>query len=246
MTHPGRTTEGAAVTKPAPVAVALDAPDLETAARWAALVTPHVSTVKVGLELYLRYGPQVVATVRGASRVSVFLDLKLHDIPATVAGAARAVARLRPDVLTVHAAGGADMVRAAVESAPDTMVAAVTVLTSLGDGDLHRVGLAGPVHDAVRRLAALSVAAGAQGLVCSPHEVAAVRTEVGPDVTLITPGVRPAGSAANDQARFATPEEAIQAGADLLVIGRPITGAPDPGAAAAAIAASLRRAGATQ
>ena len=103
------------MSKPAPVAVALDAPDLETAARWAALVTPHVSTVKVGLELYLRYGPQVVATVRGASRVSVFLDLKLHDIPATVAGAARAVARLRPDVLTVHAAGGADVIRAAVE-----------------------------------------------------------------------------------------------------------------------------------
>ena len=94
------------MSNPAPVAVALDAPDLETAARWAALVTPHVSTVKVGLELYLRYGPEVVATVRGASRVSVFLDLKLHDIPATVAGAARAVARLRPDVLTVHAAGG--------------------------------------------------------------------------------------------------------------------------------------------
>ncbi len=108
------------MTKLAPVAVALDAPDLETAARWAALVTPHVSTVKVGLELYLRYGPQVVATVRGASRVSVFLDLKLHDIPATVAGAARAVARLRPDVLTVHAAGGADVVRAVGRRRPRT------------------------------------------------------------------------------------------------------------------------------
>jgi orotidine-5'-phosphate decarboxylase len=220
------------VTKPAPVAVALDAPDLETAARWAAMVTPHVSTVKVGLELYLRYGPQVVATVRGASRVAVFLDLKLHDIPATVAGAARAVSRLRPDVLTVHAAGGA---------APGTMVAAVTVLTSLGDDDLGRIGITGPVSDAVLRLAALSVEAGAQGLVCSPREVSAVRSEVGPDVTLITPGVRPAGAEAHDQARVATPEEAVLAGADLLVIGRPITRAPDPGAAAAAIAASLRR-----
>ena len=167
------------MSKPAPVAVALDAPDLETAARWAALVTPHVSTVKVGLELYLRYGPEVVATVRGASRVSVFLDLKLHDIPATVAGAARAVARLRPDVLTVHAAGGADVIRAAVEAAPGTMVAAVTVLTSLGDDDLGRIGLIGPVPDAVRRLAVLSVEAGAQGLVCSPREVSAVRSEVG-------------------------------------------------------------------
>jgi orotidine-5'-phosphate decarboxylase len=238
-----RSIEGVTVTKPAPLAVALDAPDLETAARWAALVTPHASTVKVGLELYLRYGPQVVATVRGASRVSVFLDLKLHDIPATVAGAVRAVARLRPDVLTVHAAGGTDMVRAAVESAPDTMVAAVTILTSLGDDDLGRIGMAGPVPDAVLRLASLSVAAGAQGLVCSPREVSAVRSEVGPDVTLITPGVRPAGSEVHDQARVATPEEALLAGADLLVIGRPITRASDPGAAAAAIAASLRRLG---
>jgi orotidine-5'-phosphate decarboxylase len=229
------------VSNPAPVAVALDALDLETAARWAALVTPHVSTVKVGLELYLRYGPQVVASVRGASGVSVFLDLKLHDIPATVAGASRAVARLHPEMLTVHAAGGADMVRAAVESAPDTMVAAVTVLTSLNDDLLSRVGLTGPVPDAVLRLATLAVEAGARGLVCSPREVAAVRAEVGPDVLLITPGVRPPGAASHDQARVATPEEALLAGSDLLVIGRPITGAPDPGAAAAAIAASLRR-----
>jgi len=229
------------MTSRAPLAVALDAPDLDTAAHWADLVTPHVSTLKVGLELYLRYGPQVVATVRGASRVAVFLDLKLHDIPATVRGAARAVARLRPDVLTVHAAGGPDVIRAAVEAAPGTMVAAVTVLTSLCDDDLGLIGLRGPVSDAVRRLAALSVEAGAQGLVCSPREVSAVRSEVGQDVTLITPGVRPAGTEAHDQARVATPEEAILAGADLLVIGRPITRAPDPGAAAAAIAASLRR-----
>ena len=228
--------------RPAPVAVALDAPDLDTAARWAALVTPHVSTVKIGLELYLRYGPDVVATVRGASGVEVFLDLKLHDIPATVAGAARAVSRLRPEYLTVHATGGADVVRAAVESAPGTCVAAVTVLTSLGDDDLSVLGLPGPVGDVVRRMAVMAVSAGARGLVCSPQEVAAVRAEVGPDVTLITPGVRPAGTDMHDQARVATPEEAIRAGADLLVIGRPITRAPDPGAAAAAVAASLRRA----
>src|ERR1700728_4481997 len=119
--------KGAGAPRPAPVAVALDAPDLDTAAHWAALVTPHVSTVKIGLELYLRYGPDVVATVRGASGVSVFLDLKLHDIPNTVAGAARAVSRLRPDVLTVHAAGGADVVRAAVAAAPGTTGAAVHI-----------------------------------------------------------------------------------------------------------------------
>jgi orotidine-5'-phosphate decarboxylase len=151
------------------------------------------------------------------------------------------VARLRPDLLTVHAVGGMGAVRAAVEAAPDTRIVAVTVLTSLGDDDLDRIGLAGPVADAVRRLAVLAVEAGARGLVCSPREVAAVRAEVGPDITLITPGVRPAGSDAHDQARVATPEDALRAGADLLVIGRPITGAADPGAAAAAIGASLRR-----
>jgi orotidine-5'-phosphate decarboxylase len=229
------------VPQPAPIAVALDAPDLETAARWAGLVTPHVSTVKVGLELYLRYGPDVVASVRGASGVRVFLDLKLHDIPATVAGAVRAVARLRPDLLTVHAAAGPQVIRAAVAAAPDTTIAAVTVLTSLSDADLERIGTVGPLPDAVRRLAVLAVEAGARGLVCSPREVAAVRAEVGPGITLITAGVRPPGSAAHDQARTATPEEALRAGADLLVIGRPITAAPDPGAAAAAIAAPLRR-----
>lgn len=231
---------------PAPIAVALDAPSLETAALWAGLVTPHVSTVKIGLELYLRYGPEAVASIRGASNVRVFLDLKLHDIPATVSAAARAVARLRPDLLTVHAVGGIGGVRAAVQAAPETKIVAVTVLTSLSDDDLDMIGLAGPVGDAVRRMAVLAVEAGARGVVCSPREVAAVRAEVGPDITLITPGVRPAGSDTHDQARVATPEEALQAGADLLVIGRPITAAADPGAAAAAIGASLRKAAVAQ
>ncbi len=226
----------------APVAVALDAPDIDTAAHWATLVTPYVSTVKIGLELYLRHGPTVVATVRGGSGVQVFLDLKLHDIPNTVAGAARAVAKLRPEILTVHAAGGAEMIKAAVEAAPDTIVAGVTLLTSIGDKDLAQIGLDGPVSDAVRRMAALAVGAGARGLVCSPQEVSAVRSEVGPDIMLITPGIRLAGATSDDQARIATPEEALRAGADLLVVGRPITRAADPGAAAAAMAGSLRRA----
>jgi orotidine-5'-phosphate decarboxylase len=232
------------VTSLAPIAVALDAPDLETAARWASLVIPHVSTVKVGLELYLRYGPDVIASVRGASRVEIFLDLKLHDIPATVAGAARVVSRLRPAYLTVHATGGAAMIRAAADAAPNTKIAAVTILTSLRDADLADIGLAGPASDAVRRLAVMAVGSGARALVCSPREAAAVRAEVGSEITLITPGVRPEGAAAQDQARVATPEEALSAGADLLVIGRPITGSPDPGASAAAIAAALRRTGA--
>ncbi len=223
----------------APIAVALDAPDAETAARWAQAVTPYVAVVKIGLELFCRAGPAITTSVRGASGVELFLDLKLHDIPNTVAGAARAVAKLEPRYLTVHAGGGADMVRAAVDAADGVTIAAVTVLTSMDDRAMDAVGMAGPVLDVVRRLATLAVGAGAGALVCSPREVAAVRAEVGPGIVLITPGVRPAGADAQDQARVATPEQALADGADLLVIGRPITGAADPGAAAARIAADL-------
>lgn len=224
----------------APIAVALDAPDLDTAARWAQAVTPYVSTLKIGLELFCRHGPDIVTVVRGGSGIGLFLDLKLHDIPVTVAGAARSVARLRPRYLTVHATGGPTMVRAAVEAAPEVRIAAVTVLTSLTEGDLEAVGVLGPPGDAVRRLALLAVEAGARALVCSPMEVAAVRAEVGPDIELITPGVRPVGSEAQDQARVATPQQALDDGADLLVVGRPLTSAADPGAAAAALVAGLR------
>jgi orotidine-5'-phosphate decarboxylase len=231
---------GAAGETRAPIAVAIDAHDMETAARWAAAVEPYVSCIKVGLELFSRHGPDVVDAVRGGNDIGLFLDLKLHDIPATVAGAARSVARLKPRYLTVHATGGPAMVRAAVEAAPDVAIAGVTVLTSLSDDDLRRIGIAGSAQDAVLRLSVMSVESGARALVCSPQEVALVRAEVGPDVTLITPGVRPAGSAADDQARIATPQRALADGADLLVIGRPITGAADPGAAAAAVAASLQ------
>ncbi|MCW2776400.1 MAG: orotidine-5-phosphate decarboxylase [Frankiales bacterium] len=221
----------------APVAVALDAPDAATAVRWAAAVAPHVQVLKVGLELFCATGPGIVDEVRHDR--DVFPDLKLHDIPNTVAGAARAVARLRPRFLTVHAAGGADMVRAAVEAAPDVTITAITVLTSLTAAHLEAVGLVGPPADAVRRLAVLAVEAGAGALVCSPQEVALVRSVVGPDVVLVTPGVRPAGSAVADQARVATPQQALADGADLLVVGRPITGAADPGDAARDLAASL-------
>jgi orotidine-5'-phosphate decarboxylase len=234
----------------APIAVALDTADLSIAVGWTAAVAPHVSTVKVGLELFCHEGPTAVEKIRaaadvsgrgsGAQEIDVFLDLKLHDIPATVAGAARSVAHLQPRYLTVHAAGGAAMVSAAAEALPETLVAGVTVLTSLAAGDLDRIGLAGPPHDAVRRLARLAVEAGARALVCSPQEVRIVREEVGPDVVLITPGVRPVGASTNDQARIATPEQALADGADLLVVGRPITGSADPGAAAAALGSSLR------
>ena len=226
----------------APVAVALDGPDLATITAWAGAAGPYVSTMKVGLETFLRDGDASVEAVRAAARGrDVFLDLKLHDIPNTVAGAARSVAHLNPAFLTVHATGGSAMVRAAVEELPDTRVTAVTVLTSMSEADLAEVGLLGPSLDAVRRLAALSVAAGARAIVCSPQEVAAVRAEVGDSVVLITPGVRPAGSAAGDQARVATPEQALADGADLLVIGRPITAAQDIAVAAAAIADALAR-----
>jgi orotidine-5'-phosphate decarboxylase len=213
---------------------------LDTAVAWAAAVGPHVSTVKVGLELFLGHGAEAVHRTRAASGGrAIFLDLKLHDIPQTVAGAARAVAALEPAYLTVHVSGGPAALRAAVEELPDTAVVGVTLLTSLAEADLARLGIAGPSTDAARRLAAMAVEGGARALVCSPLEVAALRAEVGPDVELITPGVRPAGTGAGDQARVATPAQALAEGADLLVIGRPITAAADPGAAAAEIAASL-------
>ena len=222
----------------APIAVALDTSDLATATRWTAAVAQHVTTVKVGLELFCHEGPAAVEKVRAAGDVEIFLDLKLHDIPATVAGAARSVAHLAPRYLTVHASGGPAMVAAAAHALPDTLVAAVTVLTSLSGDDLGQLGIAGAPQDVVRRWARTAVEAGARAIVCSPQEVTIVRGAVGPDVVLITPGVRPAGADVHDQARVATPERALADGADLLVIGRPITGADDPGAAAE----SLRRA----
>jgi len=223
----------------APIAVALDAPDLATAKLWANAVGPHVQVVKVGLEVFLRDGHDAVHVAREASGCDIFLDVKLHDIPATVSGAARAVASLAPKYLTVHASGGTDMIRAAVEELPDTLVTAVTILTSLTQEQLTTMGWKGSAQDIVKRLAAQSVAAGARAIVCSPQEVAAVRAEVGPVPVLITPGVRPAGAAAGDQKRIATPEKALGDGANILVIGRPITGATDIAAAAAAIAAAI-------
>lgn len=225
----------------APIAVALDAPDLQTLAAWASATAPHVSTLKVGLEVFCRDGGRAVEVAREASqgRTDIFLDLKLHDIPATVAGAARAVAHLQPDFLTVHASGGAEMVAAAAQALPDTRIVAVTVLTSMDEAALDSIGMRGPALGAAVRLALLSVSAGARAIVCSPLEVAAIRAAVPADIMLITPGVRPAGSGLQDQKRVATPASALASGADLLVIGRPITGAADPAAAAAAIAEEI-------
>jgi orotidine-5'-phosphate decarboxylase len=225
--------------------VPLDAPDAATALAWARAVAPHVAVLKIGMELFYREGPAVVEAVRAlpeAAGVEIFLDLKLHDIPNTVVGGVTSAARLGPRYLTVHASGGSAMVRAAADAAaahPGLEIAAVTILTSLSGADLDAIGLVGPPGEAARRLAALAVGAGARALVCSPKEVSAIRREVGSGVTLITPGIRPGGSQTHDQARVATPEQAISDGADLLVVGRPITSATDPGAAAAAVAALL-------
>jgi orotidine-5'-phosphate decarboxylase len=232
----------------APIAVAMDAPSLDVLRRWTTQVSPVVSTVKVGLEVFCRDGAEAVHAAReaaadaGHADIDVFLDLKLHDIPATVAGAARAVAPLAPAYLTVHASGGADMVAAAAEALPGTRVTAVTVLTSLDSAALDAIGLTGPSSSAAVRLAVLAVEAGARAIVCSPQEVAQIRAAVPADITLITPGVRPSGAALDDQKRVATPGQAIADGADLLVVGRPITGSDDPGAAAAAIAREIEQA----
>ena len=224
----------------APIAVALDTPDIDIAVGWATSVGPRVSTLKVGLELFLRAGADGVERIRAAAPgTALFLDLKLHDIPNTVAGAARAVAGLRPDYLTVHASGGPAMIRAAVDQLPGGQIAAVTLLTSLDETDLAAIGIAGSSGDAVGRLASLAVAAGAQAVVCSPLEVSLVRSAVGTGITLITPGVRPAGADAADQARVSTPEQALADGADIVVIGRPITSAPDLGQAVDELARRL-------
>jgi orotidine-5'-phosphate decarboxylase len=221
------------------ICAALDFASWSNAEPFARSVAPHVGLLKVGLELFAAEGPPVVRAAAALGR-PVFLDLKLHDIPNTVEGAARSAAASGAALLTVHASGGAEMVRAAVRGAGGKVrILAVTVLTSLDGAALEAIGLAGPPEAAVVRLARLAVDAGAGGIVCSPHEVAAVRAAVGPAPLLVVPGVRPAGAAHGDQARVATPADAVRAGADVIVVGRPLRDANDPVAAAIAIAAEL-------
>ena len=224
---------------PTQILLAIDTTEVAAASAQAAATRGVVGGIKLGLEFFTANGPQGVRTV-AVDGVPLFLDLKLHDIPNTVAKAIQALRPLAPSILTVHAAGGRAMMEDAKAAAPTgTRVVAVTVLTSLDDDALAAVGLAGPAEQAVVRLARLAVDAGAGGIVCSPREVAAVRAAVGPEPLLVVPGVRPAGSARGDQARVATPAEAVRAGADVLVLGRPLRDAPDPAAAARAVAASL-------
>lgn len=220
-----------------PVIVALDTDDIERLRVLAEAVAPSAGLVKVGLEAYVSLGAGAVEVA--AKAAPVFLDLKLHDIPNTVAGAAGAAARLGVSLLTVHASGGAAMIAAAVAAAPDVGILAVTVLTSLNGDALTAVGQP-PAGEQVPRLAKLAIEAGAAGVVCSPHEIAAVRQVIGPQPLVVVPGVRPAGAARDDQARVATPRDAMSAGASHIVVGRPVTNAADPGAAAAAILAELQ------
>jgi orotidine-5'-phosphate decarboxylase len=202
----------------------------------------RVSCLKLGLEFFVANGPQGVRAVAGPS--PLFLDLKLHDIPNTVAGGVRSACSLNPKFLTIHASGGEAMMRAAAEAAkaagssrPNLL--AITVLTSLDDSDLTAVGQGTPMRDQARRLAALAKKSGLDGVVCSAHELSALRAECGKDFLLVTPGIRPSWTAAQDQKRATTPAEAVRLGADYLVIGRPITQADDPAAALDRIAAEI-------
>lgn len=225
-----------------PVFVALDTTDPDYARTLAERVRFSVGGLKLGLEFFNAHGPDGVRPFLEMG-LPVFLDLKYHDIPNTVAGAARAAASLGVSILNVHAQGGAAMMKAALEAvksvSPATRLIAVTMLTSIGDEDLPGLGLTPPVGDQVLRLASLAQRSGLDGVVCSAHEIARLRQELGPDFLLVVPGIRPVGSDMGDQKRVMDPAQARDAGASILVIGRPITGAADPAGAARAIAESL-------
>ncbi|HEX2525656.1 MAG TPA: orotidine-5'-phosphate decarboxylase [Geminicoccus sp.] len=221
-----------------PIFCAVDRPDTTGAVALARALSGHVGGIKLGLEFFCASGPDGIRAV-AAEGLPIFLDLKLHDIPNTVAGAVRSALALQPAMLTLHASGGRAMLEAAVEAKnslqASTLLLAVTVLTSLDDRDLHSLGVAGAAAEQVERLAELAIAAGVDGLVCSPHEITRLRRVIPLSVKLVVPGIRPAGAAGDDQKRVMTPAQALDAGADVLVIGRPITAATDPAAAARAM-----------
>jgi orotidine-5'-phosphate decarboxylase len=228
--------------------VALDFPDAAAALACADQLAGSISWFKVGLELYLASGDSVVHELKRRGH-SVFLDLKLHDIPNTAAAAVRSLARLEPDLLTVHAAGGRAMLNAAAEAArglphPPRLLA-VTVLTSVDAASLAETGVPAAPVEQVLRLARLAAECGIDGMVCSPAEAAALHSAL-PKALLVTPGIRPAGADAGDQKRIATPQFALAAGASMLVIGRPITAAPDPKAAAQAILSDMAKSNPTR
>jgi orotidine-5'-phosphate decarboxylase len=231
-----------------PIFCAVDTTEVGVATGLAAKVGDSAGGLKLGLEFFSANGIKGVQQVQKASGLPIFLDLKFHDIPNTVAGAVRAACQLGISILTIHTCGGRAMMEAAAKAATDAtyefpkprpLIVGVTVLTSMDDGDLTDVGVNGPVRDQVRRLAELAKLSGLDGVVCSPLEVEMLRADLGPSFKLVAPGVRPLWAAANDQKRFMSPADALKAGADILVIGRPITAAADPAAAATRIAAEI-------
>ncbi len=231
-----------------PVIVALDVPQAETALHLAAQLAPVVGAFKIGSELFTSAGPEIVRRIRGTG-AAVFLDLKFHDIPNTVAKAVAAATRLDVQMLTIHASGGTEMMRAAEQSARQTaaqsgrnapLVLGVTVLTSMDANNLKEAGVTADVGHQVERLASLATNAGLRGLVCSPLEITALRRILPAEIQLVTPGIRTGAEKADDQKRTLTPREAIAAGANWLVIGRPIYAAPNPRAAAEEILALLQ------
>lgn len=223
--------------------VALDMPETDRAVNLARQLVGHVGGVKLGKEFFVANGPAGVRAVADVG-MPVFLDLKFHDIPNTVAGAVRSSLPLAPAIVNVHASGGGAMMRAAKEvldasPLPRPMLIAVTVLTSMGEEDLREIGIELSPEEQVVHLAALTRACGLDGVVCSPREIKPIRAVCGPDFKLVVPGIRPDWAASGDQKRITTPREAVELGADYLVIGRPITGADDPVAAARRIAEEL-------
>ncbi len=227
---------------PCDLILVLDAPSPREVAPVLRRLSGSVHWVKIGLEMFTARGPDCVREIAGLG-FDVFLDLKLHDIPNTVAKAVESAARLPIKMLTLHASGGREMMRRAAQAqrdhAPDLLLLGVTVLTSFGEGDLGEIGVSGAPADQVVRLGRLAAAAGLRGLVCSPLEIAPLRAALPAGMQLVTPGIRPAGSGADDQTRVMTPGEAARAGANFIVVGRPVFQAPDPAAAAAAILEEL-------
>lgn len=207
-----------------PIFLAVDTPDIDIAKSWIEATNGYVSGYKLGLEFFAAFGSAGVRKLKEVTDADLFLDLKLHDIPNTVAGAAKQVAELAPKFLTVHASGGRAMIAAAVEQAPNVEITAVTILTSLSKIDLQEIGFVSEPLESAVKLAILAKSAGARAIVCSPLEIAAIRNAVGPEMTIIAPGVRPiAARVKDDQARTMDPKSAMSAGATYLVIGRPIT-----------------------
>lgn len=222
--------------------VALDVSSAAEAQKFVHRISDAAGIYKVGLQLFTAEGPGVVRDLVSSGR-RIFLDLKLHDIPNTVAHAVKSAAELGVHMLTVHASGGAAMLRAATEAAAGRLnILAVTVLTSLNDEDMQEIGISGRVADQVLRMSALAKSAGCQGIVTSPRESSIVRKSLGEGFAIVTPGIRPAGAEVNDQQRIATPAQAISNGASHIVVGRPITHAPDPALAAAAIISEMEQA----